>query len=121
MSDCVEWHKSCQPSGYGQTFRDGRVVYAHRVAYEDAHGPIPDGLTVHHTCGRRNCVNVEHLVLLERAEHSGRLGGHGKLTRGDAERLRQRRREGLLHRELAEEFGVSRSLVSMILAGKRWG
>ena len=39
----------------------GRVMYAHRAAWELAHGPIPDGMIVRHMCGNKACANAEHL------------------------------------------------------------
>ncbi len=34
--------------------------------YEDAHGPIPDGLLVTHICGVKLCCNPEHPALARR-------------------------------------------------------
>jgi len=36
---------------------------AHRLAWEEAKGPIPDGLFVLHRCDVRGCINVDHLFL----------------------------------------------------------
>src|SRR5204863_5270925 len=49
--------------GYGRwQVTDSRVkVRAHRFAYEELIGPIPDGLVLDNTCRIRNCVNPEHL------------------------------------------------------------
>lgn len=49
-------------SGYGLFGRsDGRTQQAHRFAWEDLIGPIPDGLVLDHLkdrCGNRACVKV---------------------------------------------------------------
>ncbi|MEX2984566.1 HNH endonuclease signature motif containing protein [Streptomyces sp. C36] len=58
---CWEWTGSIKPSGYGQVRVGDRVRSAHRVAYELAHGEIPDGLVIDHLCRRRNCVRIDHL------------------------------------------------------------
>jgi HNH endonuclease len=39
----------------------GRLVGAHRVAYELMVGPIPPGFVVHHVCRATRCVNPRHL------------------------------------------------------------
>jgi hypothetical protein len=54
-----------EAGGYGQTNLHGRHVYAHLVAYEYHHGPIPNGLFLDHVwvrgCRSTLCVNVAHL------------------------------------------------------------
>lgn len=49
--------------GYG-TFTEhlgGKTHLAHRFAYEQIIGPIPDGLELDHRCRNTICVNPEHL------------------------------------------------------------
>jgi len=41
-------------------------VGVHRVLYEHAHGPIPDGLVVEHLCGVHLCCSPGHLALARR-------------------------------------------------------
>jgi len=71
---CWIWRGYVMPNGYGQ-FRDGRIVLAHRFAYEDVVGPIPDGLQIDHLCKTTACVNPSHMgpvtqaVNLARSEH----------------------------------------------------
>ncbi len=77
---CWLWTGSTRGSGYGQH----RSVYAHREAYEQTHGPIPEGFHIHHVCGRKLCVNPEHLVAVSRKQH-GTL--HSKETCGKGHRV----------------------------------
>lgn len=43
---CTEWGGARSDLGYGVVGR--RKLYAHRIAYEQVHGPIPTGLVVRH-------------------------------------------------------------------------
>lgn len=47
--------------GYGLFAFDGRLQPAHRLAYEELVGPIPEGLEIDHLCRVRACVNPAHL------------------------------------------------------------
>jgi hypothetical protein len=51
----------------------------HRVAYTDAVGPIPDGLTIDHLCRTRTCVNPAHLEPVSLAENIRRAAEHRPL------------------------------------------
>lgn len=57
------WVGAVNCHGYGRVRFQGRLRAAHRVAYELAVGPIPDGLTVRRICGDPACVRPEHLIL----------------------------------------------------------
>ena len=63
VSDCILDPRKPKRDGYVTISRKGRRVLAHRAAWEDAHGPIPEGMYVCHKCDVRNCVNVDHLFL----------------------------------------------------------
>lgn len=60
--ECWPW-TACDDGrgGYGVFWLRGRNVLAHRVAYMDANGPIPDGLQIDHLCRNRRCCNPNHL------------------------------------------------------------
>jgi hypothetical protein len=71
---CWLWTGAVQSRGYGSV-ADGRggTALAHRVAYEAAVGPIPEGLTLDHVAGRgcisKLCINPAHLEPVTRAEN----------------------------------------------------
>lgn len=54
---CWIWQAAKKDSGYGVIQVDGKLKYAHRVAYEEFVADIPDGLTIDHLCRNRACVN----------------------------------------------------------------
>lgn len=71
--ECWTWTGSVNAKGYGLLWMPGGVrVYAHRLAYELAVGPIADDLTIDHLCRRTGCVNPAHLEVVTRSENSRR-------------------------------------------------
>lgn len=78
---CIIFTGSLSEDGYGW-IRDGeRMRRAHQVAFEAAHGPIPDGLEIDHTCSVRNCVNPQHLEAVSHAENVRRSRARGCIKR----------------------------------------
>lgn len=59
--DCWEWTAHIRGKGYGGFWKDGKMMFAHRVAYELEVGKIPTGLEIDHLCRNRKCVNPHHL------------------------------------------------------------
>lgn len=94
---CILWVGATNSRGYGCFAVDGVVQLAHRVAWEDAHGAIVDGLTIDHLCRVKQCVNTEHMELVTAAENTRRrfravgglsVGGtcrHGHLIENEAD------------------------------------
>lgn len=66
--DCWLWTGALNGSmGYGTIQRGGRgegQVRAHRLSWELAHGPIPEGLIIDHLCRTPRCVNPGHMELV---------------------------------------------------------
>jgi hypothetical protein len=67
---CWLWQGAHRAGGYGSVILNGRQVYAHRFAFEQAVGNIPEGYQVHHRCGNKLCVRPDHLELLTPADHA---------------------------------------------------
>lgn len=71
-TDTCYWWLASLRSGYGQFRVNGRVVLAHRYAYELEHGSIPVGLEIDHLCRNRACVRFSHLEAVTRAMNVAR-------------------------------------------------
>lgn len=65
---CIVW-TGALTNGYGCLRIEGRTFRAHRWAWEQEHGPIPDGKVLDHICWNRACVNVAHLRLATRQQN----------------------------------------------------
>lgn len=61
----VGWHEG------GQRY----VTLCHRVIWNWFRGPIPEGMTVDHTCKNRRCVRLMHLRLISNLENARRTSG----------------------------------------------
>ena len=127
---CWEWTSYRHNQGYG-LFKIKKTSYkAHRVSYEMEYGPIPNGMCVCHKCDNPPCVNPKHLFLgtqkdnMQDAANKGRLGkskgsknGWSKLTEKQVVAIRKDTR---LHREIAKDYNVTRSVISGIKRRYSW-
>ncbi|WP_158104688.1 HNH endonuclease signature motif containing protein [Streptomyces milbemycinicus] len=71
---CRVWTGYVTPKGYGRYQHEGRLQYAHRVAYEAEFGPIPeevdgDRAVIDHKCRVRSCVNTAHMEVVTNREN----------------------------------------------------
>ena len=129
---CWLWTASRNRLGYGQIFIRGKSLLgmAHRVSWELANGPIPEGLLVCHHCDNPPCVNPDHLFLgtdrdnARDAIRKGRMK-HGrpttaKLTDASAAAIHVALAIGTSKAELARRFSVSETLIYNIATGRAW-
>lgn len=131
--ECLSWPYSADTSGYGKLWINGRCERVHRLACEYANGPAPaEGLYAAHSCGNGHlgCCNPGHLRWATPAENAADTDRHGRFMRGEAcsySKLTWQqvadirdRVTGMSQTALAKEYGVSRSLVSLIVKGRIW-
>lgn len=74
--ECLVSRYSTASHGYAQVGwrEDGKshMRLVHRLAWEHANGPIPDGMTVDHLCHNRRCLRIDHLRLLTNLDNARR-------------------------------------------------
>ena len=124
---CWEWPGVRDSHGYG-TLGVGRRkhVKAHRVAWESAVGPIPDGMHVLHHCDNPPCVRPSHLFLgthddnMADMARKGRGTPRSKLTFVQVLHARELLAQGARQSDIAGHFGVDPSTISLIATGKTW-
>ena len=115
-------------NNYAQIRREGKLVFAHRAAYELLYGPIPDGLEIDHTCNNPRCINTDHLEAVthqencKRAFQRGRRSPSGpKLSFGIAQAVRLEYAKGIYtQNDLASMFKISRTTVNGIVNNRIW-
>ena len=127
---CWEWQRSCTRDGYG-VLGIGRNNQwrAHRAAYEEFVGPIPDGMLVCHHCDNPRCINPAHLFLGTAKDNMQDKSAKGrnpkemvkkqKIPHAEYDKIREIRMGGSSLKELAAIYGVSFGTISAICLGRR--
>lgn len=138
---CWVWAGDHTPPGYGliSVVRRGvrKRFYTHRIAYEIAFGPIPDGMLVCHRCDNPPCANPAHLFLGRGSDNHADMTTKGrgalppptrrgvtshlaKLTEDDVIAIRAARENGERTYDIAARFGLNQTYVYKILHGATW-
>lgn len=130
-ANCIVWSKGASGSGYGAARIGGKQVGAHRLVWESAFGPIPDGMVVCHRCDNKRCVNPAHLFLGTQAENIRDAMSKGRMPKGSQNgnaRLNEWSAVGILarllqrqpQRAVAQEFSTTQANISSIWRGLSW-
>lgn len=147
ISECWDFSGGSRHKfGYGLMRIDGKMVGAHRAAYEAAVGPIPPGKHILHSCDRPICCNPAHLRVGTSADNVDDRDYRGRTAKGPERATLQRKicRRGSNHQdaklderkvrfarkaysegrfsqqELADRYGVSQAAMSSALLRKTW-
>jgi len=130
MSGCWLWTGSLNQNGYGQMAASNwkeSPLRAHVVSYKLFKGKIRRGFDVRHTCDLRCCVNPDHMLVGTRKQNMEDCDERGRIARGfrlphtklSVETVREIIADQRLHKEIATQYGVSNSYISMLKSGKR--
>jgi len=129
---CREWLGAKSTKGYGRLMWKGRARFAHRLAYTEYIGPIPDGLHVLHSCDNPSCVNDEHFFLGTNADNVADKVTKGRAAKPEIRGERHRcaklteaqvlaiRADARTQAVIAAEYGVTRENISQIKLLKGW-
>jgi hypothetical protein len=101
-----------------------RVVAVHILVAEAFLGPRPERHDVNHIDGDRlnnKLKNLEYVTRTGNMQHAARLGLlRRKTTADEVRQMRAMALTGMLHREIAKKFRLSRPQTSKIIAGLSW-
>lgn len=129
---CWEWKSHRDKRGYGKTNFNRRYSLAHRAVFQIVNGPIPNDISVCHSCDNPPCCNPAHLWLgthqdnMRDAGRKGRAGGvrvfgerhsDAKITDADALAIFHSVEPGPI---LAARYGITKEAVNMIRRGVNW-
>jgi hypothetical protein len=143
---CWLWTYGVNASGYGVANYDNKSLVAHRLVFFSLHPGANQSLCVLHRCDQPSCVNPDHLFLGTHTENmrdaaaKGRLSRpfrgsdrprqwsrrvrgrdpNSKLTAEDVLSIRSERFRGVIHKDIAAQFGVTKSAITQILGRKIW-
>lgn len=130
---CWPYEGALGAGGYGRIMFNNEIKGVHVWAYEHEHGPVPEGMFVLHSCDNRKCANPAHLRVgthqdnmddkVERGRCWRGLGERNaasRLTGADVAEIRRLYASGAPRKDLAAQYGTSRSNIDLIVTGKRW-
>ena len=126
---CWPWTGSRLSTGYGQISVAGKTTTAHRVAWEQANGPIPKGLVVCHRCDNPPCCNPAHLFIgtpkdntqdmIQKGRKAKRHAPHTRVRKLTDDAVRAIRQDDRQAHIVAHDHGVSEVTVYHVWARRR--
>ena len=136
--ECWNWTAAKKPKGYGNVRINKSYLLAHRVAWELANFPIPDGFMVCHSCDNPSCCNPGHLFLgsarsnftdmvkkgrdqLRKNKAIGERNVNSKLNAEKVAEIRENYASGeATQYQLANTYGVSQPTIGCIVRRQTW-
>lgn len=131
---CIVWTGKLNWLGYGRLEKTinfkKKQLSVHRVSYEIYKGEIPPKMLVCHTCDNRACLNPDHLFLGTHADNRRDMvsKGRDRILKGSetkGAKLTETKiieilNSNLPYKQIAVQYGVSASTISLIKTRKRW-
>lgn len=147
---CWPWPRKTDSKGRGRIWVNGKIMLGHRAVWDAVRGPIAPGKMLCHTCDNAGCVNPNHMYegthadnmrdmkerkryfaarqperaaalcrAMRATSHHSRGEGNpkAKLT---AEQVLAIRADPRKTKVLAEIYGVNRTAIQSIRAGRTW-
>lgn len=125
--ECWNWPLSKDTNGYGHYRINKILCKAHRLSYLYFNQSLEKGLFVCHTCDNPSCVNPHHLFIGTNSDNmldmykKGRGNTVEKLAKKlNTDEATQIKNAVGTHQVIADHYGINRSMVGKIKAGKCW-
>ena len=131
--ECWKWTAAGRGNGYGCMKVSGKVLSAHCIAFQIAHGGIPEGKIVCHSCDNRWCVQPSHLFAGSPLDNVRDMDAKGRSSRVRGEQCGSSRLTeyavtqvwfllslGWSRRRIAMSVGVAPSTVNAVVLGQTW-
>lgn len=142
-SGCWDYQGKIESNGNNSTKR-GRVsikingvarkYYVNRLSYAHHNNCDLYGVNVINKCGNMNCINPDHLATADQSEtmknahassklpsSKGARNPNAKLAEIEVMQVLSMIRDDMNNKEIAQELGVSHSMISRIRLGHSWG
>lgn len=127
-SGCWLWTGPVDHFGYGRFRVGAKKKRVHRLWYERAHGKVPDGLVLRHTCDVPSCVNPDHLIVGTIADNIADMDARGRRSVGEhrpearltEDAVRKIRGDDRPHRVIALDYGVSHNVIGRVKRRQDW-
>lgn len=124
-SNCWDWKKSKNKSGYGQIMFKRKSCLAHRISWIIFKDEIIDKSNVLHKCDNPSCINPDHLFLGTQQDNikdmfNKKRSKWQKLSKEDVVNIRLMFSKNVDRLEIVKKYKISLSNLCQILKNQIW-